>query len=515
MGNTNALIFDVNALWHEVLPEGMELALRLHLAGRQVFWVRCRSDLMGCASNPQHLYKTCNKCTRESSYSSKHLLGQTAKTLNINFSTQLNKFDIDAEFRRFTVEAHLYTYEDFPLGSMVVSQMTDDSRDLLDRSLLGSDRARQLVEMGICLYLWSEEVIREHAIDEVYVWNGRRPSDGPVWWAARKLGVEAWTFISGHVQNTVLLLDKPSVQYTDFEPLNYHELFTGDVTHERDAITDYISAYRMRSHTMTGFQAFHDIDAADSSGETNSDAAQVSNKVTSQGPKLERPTLVFYSSSVWEFAGINPYRFGDADSSLGPASILYSAITDLLLDQQIQSGFDTIVRWHPNLRNAGDSERKLIDSIVASTPQVTHYLPESPVSSYRLLDSADVVVTTGSTIGIEAAHAGKLVIEFCAGFAHRWGATYRAGSVLEVVSLLERIRDGLEVHDRRLTILGAENLVGNRLKLSNKCELVKDGMAKVTGDSWLPIVSPHRRLKKNFELGEIKSRLKALDPRKK
>ena len=64
---------------------------------------------------------------------------------------------------------------------------------------------------------------------------------------------------------------------------------------------------------------------------------------------------------------------------------------------------ELFIRSHPNLRGLDNTQTRLINN-AASLPQVTVIAPDSAVDSYSLVEACDVVVTFGSTVGIEAAY---------------------------------------------------------------------------------------------------------------
>ncbi len=70
------------------------------------------------------------------------------------------------------------------------------------------------------------------------------------------------------------------------------------------------------------------------------------------------------------------------------------------------NGTKLIVRLHPNLVNKSDSQ-KLEWSKIADTRNSLVIPAESEISSYKLLDGALGVMSFGSTLGLEAAHANK------------------------------------------------------------------------------------------------------------
>jgi hypothetical protein len=80
-----------------------------------------------------------------------------------------------------------YEYANVPVGKLVLSQIVWDQRDSCLDFLDIKDRALKLAMGSIALYEEVKLIILKNSIDFVYVWNGRRCSDGPVVYAAKHL----------------------------------------------------------------------------------------------------------------------------------------------------------------------------------------------------------------------------------------------------------------------------------------------------------------------------------------
>jgi hypothetical protein len=113
--------------------------------------------------------------------------------------------------------------------------------------------------------------------------------------------------------------------------------------------------------------------------------------------------VAFFSSSGDEMAELEfdwSEYFGGQGSALRTLADVCRSRPDTLL----------VVRSHPHkrIKPARDVEEWLAD-VAAAAPDI-HLDPYSPIDSYSLMRRADIVVTYGSTTGIEAAFARKPVI---------------------------------------------------------------------------------------------------------
>jgi hypothetical protein len=107
--------------------------------------------------------------------------------------------------------------------------------------------------------------------------------------------------------------------------------------------------------------------------------------------------LLVVTSSSWELAAMPDYEPRSSDFH-----DQYVTLRRLLSDPAVLDRYSIVVRWHPNLTTAGPSERSAAESVIASSANVIHILPNSFVDSYSLVNEADVVLGWASTLLAEA-----------------------------------------------------------------------------------------------------------------
>lgn len=116
--------------------------------------------------------------------------------------------------------------------------------------------------------------------------------------------------------------------------------------------------------------------------------------------------VVYFSSSDDEFTSIGDL-FGDRHS----VWLCQKDAVQALVAQVVGQGHGLIIRVHPHQQKKSDSDRRSWDemSFVEDDlrARITIVPSESTISSYELIEQADVVVTYGSTVGIEAVYWGK------------------------------------------------------------------------------------------------------------
>lgn len=104
--------------------------------------------------------------------------------------------------------------------------------------------------------------------------------------------------------------------------------------------------------------------------------------------------------------------------------------------------FKLFLRIHPNLKGVDNSQVKAIISLKERFPSLTVIPAESPVNTYDLMDACDVVVSFGTTVGIEAAYAGKPVFLLGRAIFEDLDCCMKPKSHDEFISILEQFVSG-------------------------------------------------------------------------
>jgi hypothetical protein len=142
-----------------------------------------------------------------------------------------------------------------------------------------------------------------------------------------------------------------------------------------------------------------------------------------------RAKFVVFTSSEDEFAAIGP----DWKNDLFPRQLDGIRILSKLVGE-LRPDADLVIRMHPNLAGTTDPEVTSVTELAG--PGVIVIPPESRVSSYGLLHAAEVVLTFGSTIGMEAVFWGKPSILLGPTIYDGLGGMYRPASVQDLRALL-------------------------------------------------------------------------------
>jgi hypothetical protein len=117
--------------------------------------------------------------------------------------------------------------------------------------------------------------------------------------------------------------------------------------------------------------------------------------------KRDKKIISIFLSTQEEFFAVSG---GPEDSSF------YKKLEKLLVNFHLieHSNYHVIIRDHPN--SAKFSQESNYQSLVARFSFAQYFSPTSEIDTYALIDSSDLVITFGSTVGLEALARGKKVV---------------------------------------------------------------------------------------------------------
>lgn len=114
----------------------------------------------------------------------------------------------------------------------------------------------------------------------------------------------------------------------------------------------------------------------------------------------DKVNIVIFNSSDDEFVGFEEYK--------NPLYENQDEGTKMILESfKNNDKIKFYLRVHPFLSKLDNSQTRFISRLEKQFPNLCVIPPESPISSYSLMDLSNLVITFGSTVGIEAVYSGK------------------------------------------------------------------------------------------------------------
>lgn len=259
-------------------------------------------------------------------------------------------------------------------------------------------------------------VIEEQGSTAVFAYNGRFLHDSAVAAAAARYGLPVLAYDTGGLE-------------TDFD-------LTIDATHDWSALQA-----RMRSmYERWPADARDSVGAAwflDRAGHT-----EANNAFFTGGQRLgegidrrdDEVVVTYFSSSGDEIAELDLDWADYFGGQPGALAAVAAACRDL--------GYRLVVRTHPHKRHKPARDVQDWHAAVAAAGPDVHLDEHSPVDSYTLMRQSDVVVTYGSTTGVEAGFAERPVIVMGPSAYDELGCAVRVRTVDELRQALVERRAG-------------------------------------------------------------------------
>ena len=276
-------------------------------------------------------------------------------------------------------------YRGSDLGRAILQVAPNRNTPVTDAFLWPRDWVEACANSYAFAYDQAYALMQEQGVTAVVVYNGRFLHDSAAAGAAEALGLPVIAYDMGGND-------------TDFD-------LTIDATHDWSALQQRM----LRMYENWPADERDELGSSWFLERTNHVDPRNSLFVESQeiGTGIEHPDsgylVVFFSSSGDEISELDldwgDYFYGQPEALM--------AVADACRERP---DCTFVVRSHPHKRmKPAQDVADWLEAVAAARPDV-HVDHFSPVDSYALMRQADVVVTYGSTTGVEAAFAGKPVI---------------------------------------------------------------------------------------------------------
>ncbi len=332
------------------------------------------SKFMGSASRDRHAISALQAAgIPKSSFIAPPLRGWKPSA-DISISGPMNRTQIRA-----------LTYHGSPMGRAILQVHPDTETPITDSFFWSKRWLKAAARSYAYVFDQTLEAIRSEGITAVAVYNGRFLHDRAASAAAEFAGIPVLYYDTGGIDTDFDVTDSVTHDWSDLQRrmLALYDAWPAD---ERDALGSSWFEER-RNHVAADNALF----------------------VESQriGESIERPdaerVIVYFSSSGDEIAELEL----DWSTFIGTQDFALQLLAE---ECRRLPGAKLIVRSHPHMRMKPKQDLvEWLSAVDKAAPDI-HLDPYSPVDSYELMAQADLIVTYGSTTGVEAAYAGKPVI---------------------------------------------------------------------------------------------------------
>ncbi|HEY9759822.1 MAG TPA: hypothetical protein V6C97_31980 [Oculatellaceae cyanobacterium] len=411
--------FFIPYFWSPHLETDLEIIHKHVSDGDEVIVYICNGELPTCYSNVSHDPHICNLCSlrRRNGF---NLTGLIEKVHFKNF-VSLTSDDL-AIFKQFQgVVVHELSellqikLEQFFLGRTVYNELVSLRSESEVDFTKEQEYLTKAIESGALVYLSFKNHFASTKPDIFYTFNGRFVIAQPAVDAAVASGVP----YAVHDRFAGVMNRYSLVQNESLNNLSY---WKDQIRTFWDESKDTVE--QRRSY---GAKWFDDRAQGKKQGWFSFTADQESG--LPKGFDTSKENVVVFVSSDWENTS-SEYQLPFYDSQ-------NEALLRLANDLQGRDNLQVYIRLHPNMKGKQNAQNAFIaEKITDKFPNVMVISPESAVSTYALMVKVDLVITFGSTTGIEAAYHG--VHSLLAGQAlyEDLGACTVAKSHEEIVQLI-------------------------------------------------------------------------------
>jgi len=306
-------------------------------------------------------------------------------------------------------------HKGFDIGMAVASSLISQTRD--SRFLPAERHAlvRRVLTSALAVYEHVSSVIQHDRPDVVYVFNGRFAYERAVLRACQAHGVPCLLYEWGSSPDRFFL-----------RPFSTHDRTR--VQEEMRALWHAVADRRQASEQASQwFVERRERRPRDWPSFTTM-------QTRSRLPENLNPgrLIAYFSSSDDEYVAIgDEYRWRGWTNQL-------EAVSDLIRVVEALGNAHLVIRIHPHLMSKHPRERTRWMALDGTSPALTVIGPESDVDTYALMETANVVVTGGSTAGIEAVYWGRPSVLLGPSDYDELGAVHRP---TDATSLAEMLRN--------------------------------------------------------------------------
>lgn len=284
-------------------------------------------------------------------------------------------------FRGNTEVLKNYCLDSAGLGMGAASSLISLYGDSMYRADQHPEEVRTCLAAAALVYERARAAVEWVRPDVVVTFNGRFAISKPIVAAAEALGVR------------VLRHERGST----FRRYELYEDALHNYAYIRQRIQEHWNAASLEERAQNGNEFFRRRRGGDGIGWYSFTDQQQRGNIPAKVAGVQR--IVYFSSSDDEYAAVTDVF------EPGPWPDQLSAVAALVGATEKVTGIELILRIHPHLSKKSPGERMRWTGLASVKVRVI--APDELVDSYALLDSADVVVSYGSTIGMEAVYWGK------------------------------------------------------------------------------------------------------------
>jgi hypothetical protein len=305
------------------------------------------------------------------------------------------------------------TFQNFDIGMAVASSLISLKKDSNPCIKSNKNLIDKMLESGVQIYLNTIELLSKYIVDLVYIFNGRFCNQRAILRACEKLNIKYKIHERG--------ANKDLYFVRDFMPHN-KELIQKEMLQSWELITDKNKAKEVAIKWFLDRRSGIDTDWFSYS----------KNQEKNYLPNFEKSTkiITYFHSSDDEYAAI-----GDQFKWKGWID-QFDAVVNLIKVVDSIKTIKLVIRLHPHMIKKSIAENLKWKSLIKYSKDILIINPESKIDSYALVENSDIILSSGSKIGIESVFLKKPSILLGPSPYDSLLLTYPAHSIEDLTNLL-------------------------------------------------------------------------------
>lgn len=357
----------------------LEIAKSLINDGHEVFFLTCNEDLKSCFLNPEHNKFICSVCKSKIKNGIEYL--KTDKQQILSFKP--GDFPVIGFDNIETVQDLTnFSYKGCDIGLGVISSLVSATRDHLFDINQHNDKIFVGLQTSILVYENFKSIIDNYKPDGVILFNGRFLETKPVIHLCKESGIKFYTHERGGQVDRFMFRENSTPHSLDFARKEI-DLLWDNGGEEKCKIGIRFFEER-RNKVQQNWFVYTDN--------------QVENKLPVNFNK-SKINIAIFNSSIDEYVTIPDFNNKIYKDDNDGIRRLCESFKD---NQEVHF----YLRNHPNLKNLNTSQTREINSFKNIFNNLTVIEPTDDIDSYYLMETVDMIVTFGSTMGVEALYWG-------------------------------------------------------------------------------------------------------------
>jgi len=380
------LFFEPYSLAVPHFETALELIQDHNDSGDQLFIYQCNASLNFCDSNPSHDLEHCLRCIAKGCNGLTQIAGRPVSRLSfLKLTKNESRYikNLSLEFEDID-DLKAFTYHGMDIGYGAASSLITVLNDPRPDTKKHRDQILCIIKSSLATYFSLTKHLSLVKPDIVYLFNGRFALMRVIVRLCQRNGTEIRIHERGSSKSK-------------------YSIVCNKLPHDLDALEQRIisqwHAFPNPSERTSRASLFYEQRRWGVDQAVPSFSKGMLDLSLPETWNPHKRNIVIFNSSEDEFASIGPeFHHRPFADQLEALRFISKWVAD-------KHDIDIYLRMHPRLQKITNSS--VTDLYQLDSPNFYVIKPESPSSTYTLIDHCDAVLTFGSTTGIEATFWGK------------------------------------------------------------------------------------------------------------